>query len=59
VSGEGGQEASLTTEYADYRKVGTLMFPFKITQTVGEQEFTMDMTEIKVNEAVTEADFKQ
>ncbi len=59
VSGEGGQEAPFTTEYADYRKVGTLMFPFKITQTVGEQEFTMDMTEIKVNEGVTEADFKQ
>jgi hypothetical protein len=55
---EGGTEMSQTFDYSDYRKVGTLMFPFTITQSVADQEFTMNVTEIKINEGVTDADFK-
>jgi hypothetical protein len=51
-------EVSITTDYSNYKKVGNVMFPFTITQVAGEQEIVMNATEIKVNEGVTEADFK-
>jgi predicted Zn-dependent peptidase len=51
-------EVSITTDYSNYKKVGNLMFPFTITQVAGEQEIVMNATEIKLNEGVTEADFK-
>lgn len=54
-----GVETPESTDYADYRKVGTLMFPFTITQAQGEQEFPLKIKEIKINEGVTDADFKQ
>jgi hypothetical protein len=51
-------EVSVTTDYSNYKKVGNVLFPFTITQVVGEQEIVMNATDIKVNEGVTEADFK-
>lgn len=53
-----GQEFTAITDYADYRKTGNLMLPYKITQTMGEQEFSMNVKEVKLNEGVTENDFK-
>lgn len=53
-----GVETPESTDYSDYRKVGTLMFPFSIIQSQGEQEFPLKITDIKVNESVTDADFK-
>jgi hypothetical protein len=50
---------SVTTDYSNYKKVGNLMFPFNIVQTAGEQEFNMTVTDLKINEGVTEADFNQ
>jgi predicted Zn-dependent peptidase len=55
----GGNEMTMSIEYADYKKIGTMMFPYKITQSVGEQEFGMNITTIKLNEGVTDADFQQ
>ncbi|MFT3908456.1 MAG: insulinase family protein [Ferruginibacter sp.] len=55
---EGGQEMSVTMDYSDYRKVGTLMFPFAFTQSVSGQELAFKVTEMKINEGVTDADFK-
>ena len=54
----GGTEMTITVDYSDYRKVGNLMFPFSAIQTAGEQEFPMIMSDIKLNEGVTDADFK-
>jgi predicted Zn-dependent peptidase len=54
----GGTEMTISVDYSDYRKVGNVLFPFSATQTAGEQEFPMIISEIKVNEGVTEADFK-
>ena len=51
-------EVSVTTDYSNYKKVGNVLFPFTITQVAGEQEMVMNTTEIKVNEGVTDADFK-
>jgi predicted Zn-dependent peptidase len=55
----GGQEMTIFVDYSDYRKVGAVLLPFKITQIVGEQEFSMNMTTVKINEGVTDADFQQ
>ena len=52
---EDGEES---TTYSNYQKVGNLMFPFTIVQMQGEQEFNLTVKEIKVNEGVTEEDFK-
>ena len=59
TSDEGGQEMTIFIDYADYRKTGNVMFPYKITQSVGEQEFGMNISAIKINEGVTDADFQQ
>jgi predicted Zn-dependent peptidase len=59
TSDAGGTEMSVTTDYSNYKKVGNLMFPFNIVQTAGEQEFNMTVTDLKINEGVTEADFNQ
>lgn len=55
---EAGTEVSIITDYADYKKVGAVMFPFTVTQNAGGQEFIMKVKEIKTNEAVTDADFQ-
>lgn len=51
-------EVTVTTDYSNYKKVGKLLFPFTITQLAGGQEVIMNTTDIKVNEGVTDADFK-
>jgi predicted Zn-dependent peptidase len=52
-----GQKMVQTTYYQDYKDVKGLKFPYKILMNVGiEIEFTT--SEVKINEGVTEADFK-
>ncbi len=55
---EGKEEFTQTTEYGNYKKVGPYMLPFKITQSIAEQEMEMIVTDIKINEGVSDADFK-
>jgi zinc protease len=51
-----------TVDFADYRKVGNVMFPYKqtITQSAGgqDQTFEMTVTDVKINTGVTSDDFK-
>jgi predicted Zn-dependent peptidase len=51
-----------TVDLSDYRKVGTVLFPYKsiLTLSAGGQDqvFTMTMTDIKLNSGVTADDFK-
>ncbi len=54
----GGTEMSVTVDFSNYKKVGNMMFPFTILQIAGEQEFPMNFSEIKINEGVSDADFK-
>ena len=54
----GDQEIDVTITYGDYRKVGNIMMPFKILSSQAGQEFDMKATSIKINEGVTEEDFK-
>lgn len=53
-----GQQVTATTVYSDYREVQGIMFPFAIGQTVGPQSFEFIVSEIKINEGVTDADFE-
>ena len=54
----GDQEVVATIEYKDYKKVGAVLLPFEITRNEDGQEFTVKYSDIKLNEGVTEADFK-
>lgn len=52
-------ETNMSVDYADYKKVGTVFFPYSIIRTIGDQ-LTLDMkvTAIKVNEGVSVENFK-
>lgn len=52
------QDVVETIEYKEYKKVGNILLPFEITRTAGGQEFTIKYADIKLNEGVTDADFK-
>ena len=53
-----GQKVQSTTAYEDYKEVSGILFPFKLIQTVGPQSFEFIISEIKVNDGVTPADFE-
>jgi len=52
-----GQDMVMTTPYSDYKAVKGVLFPHKTAINVGV-EIEINITEVKVNEGVTEADFK-
>lgn len=58
----GNQDITTSTEYKDYKKIGNILFPQTIAQSVqsamGSQEFAIVLKDIKVNEGVTAEDFK-
>ena len=53
-----GQQIVSTLNYMDYKDVAGIQFPFILTQTVGPQSFEFIVSEIKVNEGVTDTDFE-
>ncbi|TBO41962.1 M16 family metallopeptidase [Pedobacter kyonggii] len=58
---KGGVEISQSTEYSNYTKVGDVLFPFTLTQSVatpqGAQEFSVVIKDIKVNPPLKAEDF--
>ena len=52
-----GQKMTQTTYFQDYKEVKGLKFPYKIIMNVGI-EIELTTTEVKINEGVTDADFK-
>ena len=58
ISDMGGQTVTSTINYNDYQEVNGVLFPFTISQTVGPQSFEFKVSEIKVNEDLTDADFE-
>jgi zinc protease len=58
TANQGGQSTDVTIEYSNYKKVGNLLLPFKVTRNFGGLEITADVTSYKINEGVTDADFK-
>jgi hypothetical protein len=54
---QGGQQMTNTTYFKDYQDVKGVKFPFNIVMNAGF-ELDVKLTEIKINEGVTDADFK-
>lgn len=57
TSKQGDTDVPSTIEYKNYLKAGNILLPTQITRNAGGQEFTMNLSDIKINEGVTEADF--
>lgn len=53
-----GQQMKNTLQFSEYKEVSGIKFPFKLSQTMGPQSFEFIVTEIKVNEGVSPADFE-
>ena len=53
-----GADVPMTIEYKNYKKTGALLLPTEITRNAGGQEIPFKYKEIKLNEGVTDADFK-
>ena len=49
---------TIPTIFSDYREVEGVKFPFMISQSMGPQSFEFKVSEILVNEGVSEGDFK-
>jgi len=58
TSKKDGQDNIATTEYKDYRKVGNILLPFEVIRNEGGQELTIKYSDYKLNEGVSDADFK-
>ena len=54
---QGGQKATQTTYYSDYKDVKGIKFPHKVVMNVGI-EIDLTVTSVKINEGVTPADFQ-
>ncbi|MFD2099885.1 M16 family metallopeptidase [Flagellimonas iocasae] len=52
-----GQQMQNIMGYDNYQEVSGIKFPFKLTQSVGPQNFEFLVKEIKVNEGVSPSDF--
>lgn len=46
-----------TLSYSDYKDLEGIKFPFVLSQTFGPQKFDFNVTEIKVNEGISDQDF--
>ena len=54
---QAGKKMTQMTNYGDYREVKGVKIPFNIVQNVGF-ELDIKMSEVKINEGVTDADFQ-
>jgi len=52
-----GQSVTNITDYSNYKEVNGVMMPYSWKMATGPQVIKLDVTEIKVNEGVTEEDF--
>lgn len=57
VMEQGGKSVTQTTNYGDYKDVKGVKVPFNIIQNVGF-ELDIKMSDVKINEGVTDADFQ-
>ncbi len=51
-------DVNVTSDRSNYQQVGGVWLPFTIIQTVGEMTINNTIKELKINEGITEADFK-
>jgi len=55
---QGPQTMSIPTLFSDFKEVKGVLFPYTITQSMGPQSFVFEVSEVKVNEGVTAANFE-
>lgn len=55
---QGGQTMTVPTGLSNYKEVDGIKFPFKITQSFGPQSLEFNVTDVKVNEGVSDTDFE-
>lgn len=55
---QGPQTMTIPITYGDYREVNGVKFPFSLSQTMGAMTLDFDVSEVKVNDGVTDADFE-
>ncbi len=53
-----GQSITTTASFENYKEVDGIKFPFTIKQAAGPQEITFEISEVKINEGVSDADFE-
>ncbi|MDY8135050.1 pitrilysin family protein [Aquimarina sp. 2201CG5-10] len=58
VQEQGGQKISTSIIYSNYKEVNGIKFPFTMSISAGPQNFDFNVSEIKINEGVTDEDFK-
>ncbi|MGY3792170.1 M16 family metallopeptidase [Aquimarina sp. 433] len=58
IQEQGGQKISSTVGYSNYKEVNGIKFPHTISIAAGPQKFDFNVSEIKVNEGVSDEDFK-
>jgi zinc protease len=58
TKGPDGADVKIPTLFSDYKEVNGVKFPYSIIQKMGPMELNFEIQEIKVNEGVTDADFK-
>ncbi|MBT0606939.1 M16 family metallopeptidase [Aequorivita echinoideorum] len=52
-----GQTINATTTFGNYKEVNGIKLPYTIGQTAGPQVLTFNITDVKINEGVSDADF--
>jgi predicted Zn-dependent peptidase len=58
AKGPDGKEVKVPTTFSNYKTVNGIMFPYSIGQKMGPMDLNFEIKEIKINEGVTDADFK-
>ncbi|WP_339882083.1 pitrilysin family protein [Polaribacter vadi] len=53
-----GTEVQVPTTFSDYKAVNGIMFPHSVVMKSGPMDLNFEVKEIKINEGVTDADFK-
>ena len=56
--GADGKETKIPTNFSDYKEVNGVKFPHRMVQDMGQFKLDFKVKEIKINEGVTDADFK-
>ena len=51
-------EMKLPTTFSDYKEVNGIKFPHKMGQKMGPMDLSFETKEVKINESVSDADFK-
>jgi len=51
-------DVQVPTTFGDYKAINGIMFPHAIGQKMGPMDLSFEIKEIKINEGVTDADFK-